>query len=135
MKFGFEIREEEGRKGTEFACYRDGKQCKTNLLKPVVFKSRKAAEGYISKQVAIRESDALISDEDRASIKAEAAKKEADQQAERNASINARLQREREEKEARENRARLNSVLRMRGYKWVNVGFKSEEDADAFDLN
>ncbi len=135
MKFGFEIREEEGRKGIEFCCYRNSQQCVTGLGKPVAFKSRKAAENYISKQVAIYEADALISDEERANIKASEAKKESDQQAEKDATINARLQRQREEKEARENRARLNNTLRARGYKWINVGFKSEEDADAFSPN
>lgn len=135
MEFGFAIIEEEGRKGIEYACYRNGQACITGLCKPVVFKSRKSAENYISKQITIWEADASISDEDRTAIKAEAAKREADERAEKDAAINARLQREREESEARENRARTNAVLRMKGYKWVNVGFKSEEDADAFDLN
>lgn len=135
MEFGFEIKEEEGRKGVEYACYRNGKQCTTGLGKPVVFKSRKAAQSWISKQVAIYQADALISDEDRASMRAESERKEIAAQAEKNAAINERLQREREDKDARENRARLNNTLRAKGYKWVNVGFKSEEDADAFDLN
>lgn len=131
----WEIVEEEGRKGIEFACYRNGKQCTTALGKPVSFKSRKSAQNWIDKQVAIREADALISDEDRAAIRKEREEKEAAEKAARDAAFDERLRRKREEKEFREQRARLNSALRMRGYKWVNVGFKSEEDADAFDLN
>jgi len=135
MEFGFEIIEEEGRKGIEYACYRNGIQCITALGKPIAFKSRKAADGYISKQIGIRREDAKISLEERASMRAEAARRDTAEKAERDAAIDERCRRDRETKEARESRARLNSVLRMKGYKWTNVGFRSEEDADAFDLN
>jgi hypothetical protein len=136
MEFGFEIREEEeGRKGIEYACYRNGKQCVTGLGKPVAFKSRKSAENYISKQVTIYATDAMISDADRAAMRKEREDNEAAEKAARDAAFDKRLHREREEKEERRNRAVLNSTLKARGYKWVNVGFKSEEDADAFDPN
>jgi hypothetical protein len=135
MNFGFEIREEDGRKGIEYACYRNDRQCTTALGKPVSFKSQKSAQNWIDKQVEMRKADALISDVLRAAMKAEAEAKEAAEKAERDAAFDERLRRQREEKEAHEKKARLNSALRMAGYKWVNVGFKSEEDADAFDPN
>ncbi len=137
MEFGFEIREDQSRNTAPnpTACYRDGEQCVTALGKDVSFKSRKSAEGYISKQVAIRQEESLVSDEERAALKAEVAKKEAEEKAARDDAYDARLRHEREEKEARRSRAILNSTLKIRGYKWVNVGFKSEEDADAFSPN
>lgn len=134
-KMQFEIREEEGRKGIEYACYRNGKPCITGLCKPVVFKSRKSAENYISKQVEIWRKDALISNEERAAMRKEREEKEAAEKAARDAAFDERLRREREQKEARRQRALLNGALRAKGYKWMNVGFKSEEDADAFDVN
>jgi len=135
VEFGFEIIEEEGRKGIEYACHRNSKPCVTGLGKPVAFKTRKSAENYISKEVAIRKEEAKISPEEWAARKAEAQRVEAEQQSERDVAFDARLRREREAKEARRERAVLNSALRARGYKWVQVGFRDEEEADAFDLN
>ena len=135
MEFGFEIREEEGRKGIEYACYRNGKQCTTALGKPVAFKGRKAAQNWIGKQVAIREEDAKVSPEERAALRAESERIETAEKAARDEAYDERLRREREQKEARRNRAILNNSLRAKGYKWINIGFRSEEDADAFSPN
>lgn len=135
MEFGFEIREEEGRKGIEYACYRNGEPCIKGLWETRSFKGRKSAQNWIDKQVAILKADSLISDEERASMRKEREEKEAAEQAARDAAYDDRLRREREQKEAKRQRTITNSILRSKGYKWVNVGFRSEEDADAFDLN
>ncbi len=135
MEFGFEVREEEGRRGVEYACYRDGKPCIKGLWETRAFKSQKSAQNWIDKQISILKADSLISDEDRAAIRKEREDNEVAEKAARDAAFDERLRREREEKEVRRNRAILNSTLKARGYKWMNVGFRSEEDADAFDPN
>lgn len=130
MEFGYDIIVE----GNVFACYRNGKQCITGLCKPVEFKSRKAAENYINKQIEheryrLENIDAL---------RREAQEREARDAAEkaaRDAAIDERLHRKREADEARQQRAAANGQLKIRGYRWQNIGFRSEEDADAFDVN
>lgn len=51
------------------------------------------------------------------------------------ADYSAMLERQRQAKEARRQRAVTNDLLRDRGYRWQNLGFKTEEEADAFDIN
>lgn len=53
----------------------------------------------------------------------------------RDQSVSAYLDRKRAEKEARRDKAVTNSLLAGRGYTWSKLGFKDEEEADAFDIN
>jgi hypothetical protein len=46
-----------------------------------------------------------------------------------------RRQSEQEIKDAKRERHITNDLLRGRGYKWHDLGFKDEEEADAFDIN
>lgn len=131
MNYGFEIKEIDG----QYAPFRNGKQCMTNLGRQISYKTRKAAENYVTKQIAVYDADRQISDDERAAIRERAEREEAARIAERNAAYDERLRREREAKEARRQRAITNDLLRGRGYRWSSVGFKDEEDADAFDIN
>lgn len=51
-----------------------------------------------------------------------------------NAAYAAKIERERQQKEAKRQRYITNSFLREHGYRWVNLGFEDEEEADAFGL-
>jgi hypothetical protein len=51
-----------------------------------------------------------------------------------NAAYTEKMERERQQKEAKRQRYITNSTLREHGYHWVNLAFEDEEEADAFGL-
>lgn len=113
--------------------FRNGKQCVTNLQRPISYKSRQAAENYINKQVAVHRQDDELGDEGRAKLRAEYEAKEARMVEQRKQAEQERMEYQKRQAEAKRQRYLTNAILRENGYRWQKWQ-NDEEDIDLLGM-